>query len=93
MTREEIGSYLGLSLETVSRLFSRFHECGYIAIDQKHVLLRHVAGLRGLLQHRHIERSGGAPKRGAAGSFGAPIPRTANSPPRFLHQINPLNRS
>src|SRR5262249_34316212 len=26
MTREEIGSYLGLKLETVSRLFSRFQE-------------------------------------------------------------------
>ena len=28
MTREEIGSYLGLKLETVSRLFSRFQEEG-----------------------------------------------------------------
>ena len=26
MTREEIGSYLGLKLETVSRVMSRFHE-------------------------------------------------------------------
>ena len=26
MTRDEIGSYLGLSLETVSRLFSRFQD-------------------------------------------------------------------
>jgi len=50
MTREEIGSYLGLSLETVSRLFSRFQGCGYIAVRQKHILIRHAAGLRGLLQ-------------------------------------------
>ena len=28
MTREEIGNYLGLTLETVSRLFSRFQEEG-----------------------------------------------------------------
>ena len=28
MTREEIGSYLGLKLETVSRLFSKFQEEG-----------------------------------------------------------------
>jgi CRP/FNR family transcriptional regulator len=28
MTREEIGSYLGLKLETVSRTFSKFQEDG-----------------------------------------------------------------
>jgi CRP/FNR family transcriptional regulator len=28
MTREEIGSYLGLKLETVSRLFSKFQRDG-----------------------------------------------------------------
>ncbi len=37
MTREEIGSYLGLKLETVSRAFSRFQEEGYIAVQQKHI--------------------------------------------------------
>jgi CRP/FNR family transcriptional regulator len=51
MTREEIGSYLGLSLETVSRLFSRFQDDGYIAVQQKHILIHHIAGLSGLL-HR-----------------------------------------
>jgi CRP/FNR family transcriptional regulator len=35
MTREEIGSYLGLKLETVSRAFSRFQEEGHIAVQQK----------------------------------------------------------
>ena len=34
MTRDEIGSYLGLSLETVSRLFSRFHDEGLIAVHR-----------------------------------------------------------
>ena len=33
MTREEIGSYLGLKLETVSRLFSRFHQGGLIHVQ------------------------------------------------------------
>ncbi|MDP1533585.1 MAG: fumarate/nitrate reduction transcriptional regulator Fnr, partial [Rubrivivax sp.] len=37
MTREEIGSYLGLKLETVSRAFSRFQEEGLIAVHQKHI--------------------------------------------------------
>ena len=39
MTRADIGSYLGLKLETVSRLFTRFHEHGILEIHQKHVRL------------------------------------------------------
>ncbi|MCC6211648.1 MAG: fumarate/nitrate reduction transcriptional regulator Fnr [Burkholderiales bacterium] len=45
MTREEIGSYLGLKLETVSRLFSRFQTDGLIEVQQKHVRIRDIAGL------------------------------------------------
>lgn len=37
MTRAEIGSFLGLKLETVSRLFSRFQEEGLLAVRQKRV--------------------------------------------------------
>jgi len=37
MTREEIGSYLGLKLETVSRTFSKFAEEGSIVVKQRHV--------------------------------------------------------
>lgn len=37
MTRDEIGSYLGLKVETVSRLFSRFHERGLLEVRQKEV--------------------------------------------------------
>ena len=37
MTREEIGSYLGLSLETVSRLFSRFQEDGLVDVQTRHL--------------------------------------------------------
>ena len=37
MTREEIGSYLGLKLETVSRTFSKFAEEGSIEVKQRHV--------------------------------------------------------
>ena len=49
MTREEIGSYLGLKLETVSRVFSRFQESGLIAVQQKHVRIIDIPGLRRLL--------------------------------------------
>ncbi len=39
MTREEIGSHLGLKLETVSRLFSRFHQDGLIRVQGRDVKL------------------------------------------------------
>jgi len=46
MTREEIGSYLGLKLETVSRVFSKFQEEGLIAVQQKNIRIINAAGLR-----------------------------------------------
>jgi len=49
MTREEIGSYLGLKLETVSRVFSRFQEAGLVAVQQKHIRILDPDGLRALL--------------------------------------------
>ncbi|MDB5965630.1 MAG: transcriptional regulator, partial [Polaromonas sp.] len=36
MTREEIGSYLGMKLETVSRTFSKFVEDGIVEVKQRH---------------------------------------------------------
>ena len=51
MTRDEIGSYLGLSLETVSRLFSRFQDEGHIAVQQKHIRILDVAGLKAVMNH------------------------------------------
>ncbi len=39
MTRSEIGSYLGLKLETVSRLFSRFQQSGLIQVRGRAVTL------------------------------------------------------
>ena len=52
MTREELGSYLGLKLETVSRLFSRFQEEGLIEVQQKHVRIVDTAGLERILGAR-----------------------------------------
>jgi CRP/FNR family transcriptional regulator, anaerobic regulatory protein len=37
MTREEIGSYLGMKLETVSRTFSKFSDEGIIQVKQRYV--------------------------------------------------------
>jgi CRP/FNR family transcriptional regulator len=52
MTREELGSYLGLKLETVSRLFSAFQKDGLIDVQQKHVRIREIEGLERVLAAR-----------------------------------------
>ena len=51
MTREEIGNYLGLTIETVSRLFSRFQREGLIGLRQRDVEIRNPDGLRNLVGH------------------------------------------
>ena len=49
MTREEIGSYLGLKLETVSRAFSRFQDDGLLDVKQRDIRVLDEAGMRHLL--------------------------------------------
>jgi CRP/FNR family transcriptional regulator len=44
-TRQEIGSYLGLKLETVSRTLSAFAAAGLMNIDRRQVTLRDLDGL------------------------------------------------
>ncbi len=46
MTREEIGSFLGLKLETVSRTFSKFVEEGIVEVKQRHVRILNADGLK-----------------------------------------------
>lgn len=46
MTREEIGSYLGLKLETVSRAFSKFQEDGLLEVKQRHIRVLDEPALR-----------------------------------------------
>jgi CRP/FNR family transcriptional regulator len=46
MTREEIGSYLGMKLETVSRTFSKFSDQGIIEIKQRHVHIKDAEALK-----------------------------------------------
>ena len=52
MTREEIGSYLGLKLETVSRLFSRFQGEGLIQIQGRAVKLLDPVALKQIVGQR-----------------------------------------
>lgn len=51
MTREEIGNYLGLTLETVSRLLSRFQREGLIGVHQREIELKNAGSLRDLVGH------------------------------------------
>jgi len=48
MSRHEIGSYLGLAVETVSRLFTRFQEESLLSAERKHVQLRDMEGLKAI---------------------------------------------
>jgi CRP/FNR family transcriptional regulator, anaerobic regulatory protein len=52
MTRDEIGSYLGLKLETVSRLFSRFQREGLVQLQGRAVKLLDRVSLRRIIACR-----------------------------------------
>lgn len=45
MTRAEIGSYLGLKLETVSRTLSAFQRQRLLAVDKRHIRIHDMPGL------------------------------------------------
>ena len=46
MSREEIGSYLGLKLETVSRTFSKFMAEGIVEVKQRHLKILNTQALK-----------------------------------------------
>jgi CRP/FNR family transcriptional regulator len=49
MTREEIGSYLGLKLETVSRTFSKFQDEGMLEVKQRQIRILDQPALQALV--------------------------------------------
>ena len=51
MTRKDIGSYLGLKLETVSRTFSRLHELALVDAERRHIRILDSHGLTGIVGH------------------------------------------
>ncbi len=53
MTRAEIGSFLGLTLETVSRIFSRFQKLGLLKVTRRDIELLDMNALATLAQMRH----------------------------------------
>ena len=48
MSRQDLGDYLGLALETVSRLLSRFHDEGLIEVHGRQITLRDINRLRNM---------------------------------------------
>lgn len=48
MSRNDIGNYLGLAVETVSRLFSRFQEEGILVVQRKHICILDLPQLRAI---------------------------------------------
>jgi len=52
MTRADIGSYLGLTLETVSRTFSAFQKLGLLEVDQRHIRITNLGGLERIAEMR-----------------------------------------
>lgn len=72
LTREEIGSHLGLRLETVSRLFSRFQEDGMISVEQRRIRILDIPGLKRLMTHVPANRR-------------AIVPLNPRKLPRFPH--------
>lgn len=48
MSRSDIGNYLGLTIETVSRVFSKLNKLGIIDLDKKHVVIKDIDELKNL---------------------------------------------
>jgi len=54
MTREEMGSYLGLKLETVSRTFSKFAEDGIVEVKQRHLRILNTDALKLIVNNNQL---------------------------------------
>jgi CRP/FNR family transcriptional regulator len=59
MSRHDIGNYLGLAVETVSRMFSRLHEESILSVQRKRICIHDLARLRAMAHgaaHAHQGR-------------------------------------
>lgn len=61
MSRHDIGNYLGLAVETVSRMFSKLQEDGVLSVHRKNIRIHEPARLRSMLrleENRSVARGG-----------------------------------
>lgn len=64
MSRYELANYLGLVVETVSRLFTRFQQMGVLDVRRKNVHILDFAKLDSLTAEHHEGSAGGAARHG-----------------------------
>ena len=50
MSRQDIGNYLGLAIETVSRLFAHFQELGLLQVNRKQITILDLARLKAMVE-------------------------------------------
>ena len=50
MSRQDIGNYLGLALETVSRLFAHFQEGGLLKVNRREVTITDLPRLKNMVK-------------------------------------------
>jgi hypothetical protein len=55
MSREEVGSFLGLKIETVSRTFSKFQASGLLFVRQRQIRITDPVGLQHLLEDAIVQ--------------------------------------
>ena len=66
MTRQEIGSYLGLKLETVSRALSALNTAGLIQVHQRSIDIVDADGLHGVIDPAAAAHADSTPARATA---------------------------
>lgn len=79
MSREEIGSYIGLTLETVSRQFSRLADCGLVRVRHRSVELLDKHALRAIAERATISARVPAPGHGTTAVPSGPVACAGNA--------------
>lgn len=82
MTRKDIGSYLGLTLETASRTLSALHSAGLISVDQRDVEIKDIAALRSLQRIGNTEH-GSARRNVIAGAHAKVAATSLHATPHY----------
>ena len=50
MSRQDIGNYLGLAIETVSRLFASFQKHGLLSVNRREIVILDMKRLNSMVE-------------------------------------------